>query len=209
MKAFTVMGRTIKAVYDELFLCVYLSVLWWVGTVLIITAAPAALGLNRVANRMANYQRVDSSFFFEGARSHFGAGWLLYLLRVGVPILIAVNIWFYFNLDGWVWLAGVFFGWLLLVSVMVGLYVFPLFWQQDEPEFKLVLRNAAILTMQHPLYTFLMLIFIGVILAISFIPIVLVFLTPAVVAVAANFGLTGILQEMGLAPEPPVVSSRR
>lgn len=209
MKAFTVMGRTIKAVYEELFLCVYLSVLWWVGTILIITAAPAALGLNRVANRMANYQRVDSSFFFEGARSHFGSGWLLYVIRVGVPILIAVNIWFYFNIGGWVWLAGVFFAWLLIVSVMVGLYIFPLFWQQDEQDLKLVLRNAAILTMQHPLYTFLMLVFIGVILAISFIPIVLIFLTPAVVAVAANFGLAGILQEMGLAPEPPVVSSRR
>ena len=40
MKAFTVMGRTIKAVYEELFLCVYLSLLWWLGTVLIVTAAP-------------------------------------------------------------------------------------------------------------------------------------------------------------------------
>jgi uncharacterized membrane protein YesL len=208
MKAFTIMGRTIKAVYDELFLCVYLSVLWWLGTILIVTAAPAAVGLNRVANRMANYQRVESSFFFEAARTRFGKGWLLYGIRLGVPVLIGVNIWFYFNLEGWVWLAGIVFLWLFVVSVMVGVYVFPLFWQQDEPDLKLVLRNAAILTLQHPLYTFLLLIFIGAITALSIIPIVLIFLTPAVIAVATNFGLTGILQEMGLAPQPPVVPRR-
>ena len=209
MKAFTVMGRTIKAVYDELFLCVYLSVLWWVGTILIITAAPAALGLHRVANRMANYQRVESAFFFEAARSNFGKGWILYLIRLGVPALIGINIWFYINMEGWMWLVGVFFAWLLIVSVMVGLYLFPLFWQQDDPDLKMALRNAAILTLQHPLYTFLMLIFIAFIVALSVIPIIMIFLTPAVVAVAANFALTGMLQEMGLAPEPPVVSSRR
>ncbi len=107
------------------------------------------------------------------------------------------------------WLVGVFFAWLLIVSVMVGLYLFPLFWQQDDPDLKMALRNAAILTLQHPLYTFLMLIFIAFIVALSVIPIIMIFLTPAVVAVAANFALTGMLQEMGLAPEPPVVSSRR
>ena len=208
MKAFTIMGRTIRAAYDELFLCVYLSVLWWIGTVVIVTAAPVTLGLHRVANRMANYQRVDSSFFFEGARSHFGRGWILYLIRVGVPVLLGINIWFYFRMEGWIWVVGVFFGWLLVVSVMVGLYLFPLFWQQDDPDHKLVLRNAAILTLQHPLYTFLLLHFIGVIVALSVIPLIMLFLTPALIAIVVNFGLAGILQDMGLAPEPPVVSSR-
>ena len=208
MKAFTIMGRTLKATYDELFLCVYLSLLWWLGTFLIITAAPATLGLQRVANRMANYQRVDSSFFFEGARSHFGRGWLLYLIRVGVPVIIGINVWFYLQMEGWIWVAGVFFTWLLVVSLMIGLYLFPLFWQQDDQDLKLALRNAAILTLQHPLYTLLLLLFIAVILALSAIPLILIFLTPAVVAIAANFGLAGLLQEMGLAPEPPVVSSR-
>ena len=209
MKAFTIMGRTIKAVYDELFLCLWLSVLWWFGTVLIVTAAPVTLGLHNVANRMANYQRVNASFFFEGARSNFGKGWLLYLLRVGVPALIAANIWFYINMENWFWLFGICFVWLLVVSLMVGIYIFPLFWQQDEPNIKMVLRNAAILTMQHPLYTFLLMLFMAVIAGLSVIPIIAFFLTPAVMAVTMNFGLNGMLQEMGLAPEPPVVSSRR
>ena len=40
MKAFTIMGRTLKAAWDELFLCVFMSVVWWVGTILILPAAP-------------------------------------------------------------------------------------------------------------------------------------------------------------------------
>ena len=51
MKAFTVMGRVLKATYEELFLCVYMSVLWWLGTVLIVTAAPAMAA--RAASTMA------------------------------------------------------------------------------------------------------------------------------------------------------------
>ena len=209
MKAFTVMGRTIKAVYDELFLCVFLSLLWWLGTIIIVTAAPVSLGLHNVANRMANYKRVDSSMFFEAAKSHFGKGWLLYLMRLVVPLLVGANIWFYFNLDNWMWLIGVLFAWLLFVSLMISLYIFPLFYQQDETSLKMVLRNAVILTMQHPLYTFLLMLFMGVFVALSIIPIIALFLTPAVIAVAMNFGLNGMLQEIGMAPEPPVINSRR
>jgi uncharacterized membrane protein YesL len=208
MKAFTIMGRIIKAAYDELFLCIYLSVLWWLGTILIVTAAPATLGLHRVANRMANYRRVESSFFFEGARSHFKRSWLLYLIRIGVPVIVGINIWFYLRAESWIWMIAIFFAWLLVVSLMIGIYVFPLFWQQDDPDLALVLRNAAILTLQHPLYTILLMLFIGVIVALSAIPLIMIFLTPALVAIAANFGLVGLLQEMGLADEPPVVPRR-
>ena len=38
MKAFLIMGRVIKATYEELFLVVGLSVAWWAGTLLIVTA---------------------------------------------------------------------------------------------------------------------------------------------------------------------------
>ncbi len=211
MKAFTMMGRTIKAVYDDLFLCVYLSLLWWIGTILIIPAAPVTLGVQHVANRIANYKRVDSTFFFQAARSYFGIGWLVYIIRVGVPVTIAVNIWFYMNMEDvtWIWLVAIFFMWLLVVSLMVGIYLFPLFWQQDQPSVKMILRNAFILTLQRPLYTFLMLLFIGVLVGLSLIPIVALFLTPMAVAIAMNFALNGILQDIGLAPQPPVVDSRR
>jgi hypothetical protein len=238
MKAFVIMGRALKAVYDELFLCVYLSVLWWVGAIplllviyaaivfvplgwgvlilgiplmllALIPSAAATNGLTLVANRAANYKRVDSSFFWEGARANIRRSWLLYVINIGIPILLGINIWFYFAAEGYWRFLGIFFVWLLILAFMMGQYVFPLFWQQDEPDIKLVLRNAALLAMRYPLYTFLLLLFQIVILAVSTaITLPLFLLAPAVVAMAANFGLAGILQDMGLAPMPPVVPKR-
>jgi hypothetical protein len=99
--------------------------------------------------------------------------------------------------------------WLLLFVLMVGQYTFPLFWQQDEPDLRLALRNAALLTLQRPLYTFLMLVFQLVIIGVSVaIALPLFLLTPGLIALSANFALTGILQDLGLAPQPPVVPPR-
>lgn len=209
MKAFMVMGRVLKAAYDELFLCVFMSVVWWGGTLLVVTAAPATLGVNNVANRMANYKRVDSSFFWEAARSYMGRGWLLYLISLLLPIIIGVSIVFYLGAAGWLRLLAFVCMWLLLFALMIGQYFFPLFWQQDEPDIRLILRNAALLALQNPLYSFLMLVFQLLLIAISIaITLPLFLLTPALIALCGNFALAGLLQEMGLAPEPPVVSGR-
>lgn len=209
MKAFVVMGRTFKATYDELFLCVFLSVAWWIGTVLVIPAAPVTAGIQRVANRMANYKRVDSSFFWEGARSQIGHSWLMFLINLLAPLMMAINAWFYFQLEGWAQLAGILFVWLLLIALMIGQFVFPFFWQQDEPNIKLALRNATVLAMRNPVFTFLLLFFQVLLLLLSTaITLPLILLAPAMIAIAANFGLAALLQEMGLAPEPPVTPRR-
>lgn len=209
MKAFVVMGRTFKAAYDELFLCVFMSVAWWVGTLLILPAAPVTLGIHQIANRMANYKRVDSSFFWEAARSHIRRGWLLYLINLLIPVVIGVSIVFYFSLSGWMSILAFVCMWLLLFVLMIGQYLFPLFWQQDEPNIRMMIRNAVLLALQHPLYTLLMLLFQILLIAISVvITLPLFLLTPALIAIAANFALTGILQEMGLAPQPPQPTAR-
>jgi uncharacterized membrane protein YesL len=197
MKAFTIMGRTFKAAYDELFLCVWLSVLWWIGMLLVVTAAPATVGLNHVANRIANYKRVDASFFWEAARMHIGRGWLLF------------DAWFFFNTEGLLRTLGVFLLWLFVLSIMIGQYVFPLFWQQDEPDLRLVLRNAALLALRHPLYTFLIVVFQVILLGLSVaLTLPLVLLYPALAALTVNHALVGLLQEMGLAPQPPQTPAR-
>jgi uncharacterized membrane protein YesL len=209
MKAFVVMGRALKAVYDELFLCVFLSLMWWLGTVLIVTAAPATVGLNQVANRLANYKRVDTSFFWEGARMNIGRGWLLYAINLLVPVIIVTSIFFYLSATNWLRVLGFVCVWLFVFVLMISQYYFPLFWQQDEPSIRLVLRNAVLLALQHPLYTFLMLLFQLIMLGLSIaITLPLFLLAPAIIAISANFALTGMLQEVGLAPQPPQAAPR-
>ena len=209
MKAFLVMGRTLKAVYEELFLCVYLSVLWWLGTILVVTAAPATVGLHHVANRIANYKRVDSGFFWEAARSNIKRGWTLYLINLLVPIIIATSVFFYLSSTGWLRILGFVCIWLFIFVLMFSQYYFPLFWQQDEPNIRLVVRNSVLLALQHPLYTFLMLLFQILMLGLSTaITLPLFLLAPAIIAIGANFALTGMLQELGLAPQPPQAAPR-
>ncbi len=231
MKAFLVMGRTVKAAYDDLFLCVFLSIAWWIGALLLpslfgmlasainlpfsiaipigvlllLGAAPVTVGVHRVTNRIANYLRIDNSFFWEAIRQHIGRGLILLAISLLVPAVILFYIWIYFNSRlSIIGVAGV---WLLLLVLMIGQYLFPLFWQQDTPDIKLALRNATLLALHYPLYSFLMLFFQILLLALcTALTIPLILLGPALVALAGNFALAGLLQEIGLAQQPPKIS---
>lgn len=207
MKAFRVMGRVFKATYEELFLVVGLSVAWWVGTLLIVTAPMTAAGVHQVANRIANYKRSGFDFFWSGARAHIGRAVLLFLVIVAAPPLLWLSVNFYFERQGWMVLLGVIMAWVLLLVLMGGQFFYPLFWQQTEPSLKLVLRNGLLLAIQHPLYALLMLIFEVLLIGLSFAlvaPVLL--LMPGMVALAQNFALVGLLQDVGLAPQPPEMS---
>jgi len=205
MKAFPAMWRTIKVLYDELFLWVWLSVLWWIGTVLVIPAAPVAAGLHAVANRSANYKRVDSGFFWDAVKGSFGRSWLLVGANLLLLLAVVINIIFYANSQaGWARFVAIIWLWVIVLVMMGGQYLLPLFWQQDDPSLRLMFRNAFILALRHPLHTFLMLLFQIALIVISFATVLPIFLLmPASVAVAANVGLVTMLQEMGLADPPP------
>ena len=209
MKAFVIMGRVFKAAYEDLFLCVFMSIAWWIGLLPIVTIAPMTMATNRVANRIANYKRVDNGFFWEAFRQHIGRGWLLMLLCVGGPAAVVFNIWFYANSQGYLRVVGIAWMWMLLLVLMISQYVFPLFWQQDDPSIKLALRNATILALRNPLYTILIVLFQLFLLALCVgLTLPLVLLWPALAALTGNFALAGLLQEMGLAPEPPEMPKR-
>ncbi|HRJ45266.1 MAG: hypothetical protein KJZ86_14505 [Caldilineaceae bacterium] len=205
MKAFPAMWRTFKVLYDELFLWVWLSVLWWVGTVLVLPAGPVAAGLHAAANRSANYKRVDADFFWDGAKNNIGRSWLLVGANLLLLVAIVMNIVFYGNsLTTWSRLITILWLWVIVLVMMGGQYLLPLFWQQDDPSLRLIFRNAFILALQHPLYTLLMLLFQLTLIGVSFATVLPIFLLmPASVAVAANVGLVKLLEDKGLAPPPP------
>lgn len=234
MKAFIIMGRTLKAAYEDLFLCVFMSLAWWAGPLIgtfvawllqlsvlpnvsadallavgfvlgaFVTVPSTTAAIHHVTNRLANYKRADNSFFWEALRLYTGRVWLLFVLSLIIPVAILFNIWFYFNSQGWLPIIGVAWLWLLLLSFMVNQYFFPLFWQQDEPNIRLILRNSLLLAVRHPLYSILLLLFQLLLLVVSIgLTLPLILLAPALLPMAANFGLAGLLQEMGLAPEPP------
>lgn len=210
MKAFTMMWRVIKTAYEELFLCVGLSLLWWAGTFLVVTCAPASMGIQQVANRLANYKRADSGFFWESARSQLRRGYILFLFSILVPPALAFNVWFYANSTGMLRYLSLVWLWILLVWLMLAQYVYPLYWQQDEPNLRLAFRNAALLTAKYPLYTLLLLLFqiLWIVISVAVV-LPLPLLLPALIALTQNIGTVGLLQEMGLAAPPPEMEMDR
>lgn len=212
VKAFRMMGRTFRAAYEDLFLVVGISLVWWAGALLVVTAAPATRGLQGVANRLANYRRANMDTFWEEARTHVGASWLLTALMLFIFGMIPVNIWFYAadGAGGWRSIVVALWAWALLLYFLVSQYLFPLLCQQNEPSVGLAMRNAALLAMRSPLYSLLGVLFQLVIVAVCFLLVApVVFLLPGLLALANNFFLTGLLQEMGLAEPPPTLEVKR
>lgn len=209
MRAFSMMWRVLKFAWDELFTLVAISVLWWAGVALIVTAAPATLGLNAVTNRIANYKRSGTEFFWSEAKRYPGKAWLLFGSMLVALVLILFNLWFYANAEGWWRYISVAWFWVLLFYLMGAQYLFPLLCQQDAPEIRMALRNAAVLSLRAPLYALLALLFHLVLTLICFAllaPIIL--LWPGLMAMSVNTFMVGLLQEMGLADQPPVLSAR-
>lgn len=234
MKAFRAIWLAIRLVYEDLLLYVVLSVLWWLGAAPLLFAgysflqavgtgmpvwwagvllgillsplsSAATVGLHRVANRAANYKRIGSQFFWEGARSHLFKGWILYVGNGLLVVGVLFNVRFYLaSAPLWMRIVGIAWIWALLLVLMLGQYTFPLLWQQDEPRLGLILRNALILAMRSPLYSFILMVYQLVLIVASIVfPLLLFLLTPALIAVTANVALVTLLQEMGLAPPPP------
>ncbi|MBK8046055.1 MAG: hypothetical protein IPK16_02320 [Anaerolineales bacterium] len=207
MKAFSVMGRTLKSTYEELFLVIVISLLWWVGLLLIVTSPLATMGVQTVANRIANYKRVNQSFFWEGARTQTARGVALFLLWLLVPPIMWFSIQFYLDRQGWLALLGIVLAWAMLITLMAGQYMYALLLQQSEPSLKLTLRNAVVLAFRHPLFSVLMLLFQLALTAVSVMLVIpVVILLPGMLAIAQNQALIALLQNMGLAPQPPVMS---
>ena len=204
MKAFVAVGRALRALYDDLFAYVWLSLLWWLSVLLVLPAGPATLALQRVANRSANYKRVDTGDFFPTMRQHIGPSWLLFGGNLLALVGVIVNIFFYLNRPGWSLIAAVVWASGLIILLLMGQFLFPLFWQQDDRRPLLVVRNALILSFRRPLFSLLLLLLQAILLTISVIvPIFLVLTTPAMIALISNFGMAYLLQEMGMAPLPP------
>lgn len=206
MNAFRIMGRVFKALYEELFPMLGFSALWWASLLLVLPAGAATGGLQAVANRMANYKRIDSSYFWGAVRSSWLRSTITFWLLLLVPIMMWASILFYLWGEGWMPMLGVALGWVLLLTLMVGQYVFPFLWQQDEPNLRMALKNGLVLAIRSPLYSILMVAFQTLLIIVSTLLVITILVLPALIALSGNFALTGLLQEMELAPQPPEIS---
>lgn len=129
--------------WDALIPMVGLNLIWFVLTLLIITAFPAAGGLYYATNRIAHGETAGIGIFFDGFKQHFWTSWKWGLVNLVVNFLLVTNIWFYgqFEGTGFFILQSLFFS-LILIYTCMAIYIFPFLLEQESPVLKVAIRNS-------------------------------------------------------------------
>lgn len=206
MRAFSVAGRALLALYNDLFFLVGMCLLWWItGGFFVVLAAgwgwslfsvggpwwftpliafpagPATAALAVVARRVAREIHVDRSYYMDGFKAYWRPALALSAIGTVGLALMSLNILFYFFQQS-VLLQSLTFLWvyLLLLWISVQLYAFPILVSLERPTIWLALRMALVAAFANPFFSLILLLIAGVLTALSIaLPILLIFAWPA------------------------------
>lgn len=225
MRAFLVAWRAIVTAYNELFLLVVVSLLWWatgglsavlaglawwllastngpfyLAPLLAIPIGPASAALAVVARRAARDQRVDRSFFFDGLRTHWKQGLAISAIgMVGLSLLL-LNVLFYSaQSQSLIRILAAFWLYLVLFWLSAQFYVFPVLVGLGKPTVLRAIKTAALGSVANPLFSALLLVVAAVLSAVSIaIVILVVLLWPALMALLGEHSLRLFFQRAGV-----------
>ena len=143
--------ETLINLYYDLVPLVSLNIIWFLLTLPIVTAFPAAAGLYYATNQLAHQKGAGWKTFFDGFRIHFWLSWRWGLLNVIIILVAVSNIQFYGQLEAeWsVWLRGVIIGLSILWGI-IQLYTFPFLLEQEKQRLSTALRNSMVLLATRP-----------------------------------------------------------
>lgn len=230
MRAFVVFGRALVSFYNELFVLLGISLLWWItGGVFVglagfigwalfttggpwwlaplaaIPAGPALAALAVVARRCARDIRVDRSYYFDGLRAYWRHGLALNAIGMVALALLCLNFVFYFGQQQLLLVAfSALWAYLSLLWLSIQLYVYPMLTAMEQPKVLPALRNAALIAAANPFYSALLVILGAALTAISVVLVILLpFLWPALVALLGEHGARLVLIRTGILKEEP------
>lgn len=195
MRLGRVVWQSLKDLWEEILLAIGLSLLWWLALITIIASAPATVALADFGYRIAREQRVSLDEARATLRQHFWLSWRLGLASLLGIIIIAGNLWFYAHLTGWLRIIAVVFIYLALAWLGVTIYVFSLVSAMKTPSARQVYRNAAILAFANPVYSLVIVVVLGLLVAVSIvIPPLGLAVAPALAAILCGHALVDRLE---------------
>ncbi|MEA3336074.1 MAG: hypothetical protein U9R25_09220 [Chloroflexota bacterium] len=190
MRSLKVIWSSFRSLYDELFLMIGLSLLWWLAVVTIVAGPPATTALASIGYRLGNGQRVGLDHAKESFLGHFWLSWKLGLAGLVGMAVIFGNIFFYNSLDNWLRTLVILFLYLAIAWIAILLYVFPMPEAMETPGALDILRNAAIMALASPGFTFLILLGLAIVLAICLaLPFLLLLIAPGIIAIISGTAL--------------------
>ncbi|OIO91928.1 MAG: hypothetical protein AUK03_10440 [Anaerolineae bacterium CG2_30_64_16] len=198
LSPFALFWRALKQWWGDIYTLWLANLLWTLGTLLVVTAPPAAAALNALARQTAQDEPVQWAHFLRHVGRYFWVSWGLTLLDGFILLLIAVNYQFWGRfIEGWArWIQG-FWGAAFLVWLLWQLYLYPALVAQARPNVIRAMRNAFLLMLNEPVRTvglgWLCLALLTASVGVVF-PIFMA--TPAVIAIACNGAYLAYTDEM-------------
>jgi uncharacterized membrane protein YesL len=131
-----------------------LNVIWFLTSLLIVTAIPATGGLFYATNHLAHGRSANWRTFFRGFRMYFWRSWQWGLLNIAVALILGSNLYFYSMTQAdWTMAARVIVALLALIWLAMQIYTFPLLIEQEHPHLSLALRNSIVILLKRPLFS--------------------------------------------------------
>jgi uncharacterized membrane protein YesL len=207
MNIFRTLWKSLKDLFEDLFILALVNILWLlinalpavaaffalrnpnalylVMLVSVLTLGPSSAGLYAVAERVTDGRTSSWRDFFAGMRADPVLSWKVYGLWMLGLVVILVNLQFYSQNESTI---AAFLRILFLYFAVVWfgflMYIGPLLQLQTDKRIRTIARNAALMTFGRPLFTLVTLALMAIIVVASvWLPILLLLATVSFLAV--------------------------
>lgn len=145
------------------------NVMWFFAALPLITAPPVTAALYVTLHDLGQGQHVSWRTFWSAFKRYFGVAWRWGALNLLVGGLAFLNLWFASGLPYTLALLFRVLWWgAVAIWLALQLYCFPLLLEQERPAVLLALRNAMVLGLRHPAFTFIyLMVTIAIAIAVS------------------------------------------
>ena len=191
-----VIKKTGRDIWDESLSLIIYNLIWVVGTVLILPWPFVTFCMVYIVKDIGEGRGVKISKFFNYGRENWKAAYIWGGINIVAYFLFYVNIAFYsgFN-ESWARVLQLFFVGLVIIWSILQLLTLTMYPRLVEPGFKLALRNAAVITARYPLMVIVLVggtVLVGV--TLSFLPLLVLLLAVAVIAMLASNTVDAVLE---------------
>lgn len=228
MKAFVIAGRALLGFYNDLFVFVAMSLLWWlsggffvagaalVGFVLFtgggpwwlapvvaIPAGPAIIALASATRHTVRGRAADRRDYFDALRTNWKAGLTLSALGMVVLSLLLLNLIFYaFQENETLRLVSILWIYLLFFWGGIQFYVYPFYLALERPSLGQSLRMSALAAFANPLFSLLLVVIALALTVLNVVLVVLVVIAwPALMSLLGEHALRLLLTRAGVKQE--------
>ena len=202
---FKVVWRAVKRLNHQSHLYVWGNVLWLLLSLPIVTSTAAWMALVRLGYTIPRQPGVTMDEFWQTFRQLWLKGIPLALFNVVFVFVNVSNLLAYWN-DPSLLAVMLRVSWVIVMLLWFALqlYAYPLYFALDNPAFIPAFRNAAVMLLQNPGFT-LVIVITAVLVALlgTILPPVLVLLAGGAIAVLANAAVQDRLWEAGIQARPP------